>query len=246
MVDFSGEITKLSEIYSLPYGHSTCMYRGHSNASWVLIPSIFRSLPRFKRDEPEAFELLEQRFVSLFFDLCRPYLNPAYSGRNFWDRIIAQHHGLPTRLLDVTSDPHVALYFSVICDENMDGSVVSIRAMHGVSGMYDPLIAPNAQDPSLVLGDREVILVESPILDQRITAQKSKFLLSKIKLRDGSFIPLEERDNLQSQIEIYKVPRAAKKLLKKQLNLIGVNKSGLFPGMSGVASVLRDEMLEIS
>ena len=80
-------------------------YRGHSDKSYRLEPSLFRKNatggPRFLRDEDQMVrELLSERPGDFAGDL---YMI---------DKLVRmQHFGLPTRLLDVTSNPLVGLYF---------------------------------------------------------------------------------------------------------------------------------------
>ena len=80
-------------------------FRGHSKSSYKLKSS----LSRISNDE-EKLKDLEQRIISnLQIKLKKQF----YEELEWWDwLIIAQHHGLPTRLFDFTFDINVALYFA--------------------------------------------------------------------------------------------------------------------------------------
>lgn len=89
-------------------------FRGQSCASWDLVPSAYRSLIPFPHDPNFDLSWLDQ----LERDTCRDFEIEARKilGRSFEPLemlSIARHHGVPTRLLDWTSDLAIAAYFSV-------------------------------------------------------------------------------------------------------------------------------------
>lgn len=75
-------------------------FRGQANVDWDIIPGIFRG--NLLSYEADLVQLAFLRNPSDFKLL----------GSNFEKLAKLQHYGLPTRLLDVTSNPLVALYFA--------------------------------------------------------------------------------------------------------------------------------------
>lgn len=94
--------------------NSTSLFRGQSNAEWKLEPSVFR-WNRFAH-ETALFREFERKNPNEFLNC------------NCVEKLIKmQHYGLPTRLLDFSQNPLVALY-SACLDSSTDGAVY---ALHG-------------------------------------------------------------------------------------------------------------------
>ena len=83
-------------------------FRGHSNTNYELSPSINRKNNLF--NERNFIEIPQLQYPEIFKSSLSPINLLA----------LLQHYGFPTRLFDVTTNPLVALYFSVCSERNKD------------------------------------------------------------------------------------------------------------------------------
>lgn len=101
-------------------------YRGQSDVSYRLTPSVFR-----RNIESKEYEIYNEVMTECAheFDDCKLH-NEILSKM--------QHYGVPTRLLDVTTNALVTLYFA--CEDkkgSVDGVVYVIRPDDSKIKMYD-------------------------------------------------------------------------------------------------------------
>ena len=192
------------------------IFRGQSAASWGLVPGLYRERSQNVVEQTNRSQL-EKRLLSQFKREARPYLNiePA----NDWEWLaLAQHYGLPTRFLDWTQSPLVALYFALEGEEYFNSSVWCIRP---------PEAQVNDTSPFEI---KSVLRYDPSHLSPRIIQQSGCFTAHP----EG--YPVEGR-----VINIYIVGETRAKI-RRDVITMGIHRASLFPGLDGVCYHIAKEI----
>ena len=227
------------------------VYRGDADANWPLLTSLDKlggaSSPHSKAD-------LEEHILRNFMRYSRPYLNQPPI--NEWEVLVtAQHHGLPTRLLDWTYSPLVAAHFATLnCERTGDRVVWRLDWKRVHRFFHLPELALLIQDLEGMLGgDRPLTpwalfsappnakpfacMLEPPSINQRIVAQSATFTLCSDKYQ--SFDRFLEQHGLGAALTKFVIPAKETARFRDQLDLVDVDERRLFPDLDGVAAEMR-------
>ena len=223
-------------------------YRGVSSSSYKLETSLMRLGGEYAKVEPHLLRQFRKYAYKYQSD---------HENEWFW-LSIAQHHGLPTRLMDWTYSPEVALHFATQDPDKFDrdGAIwmVNYKKAHQmlppsllgivqekntwiltVDILDDMFLDLAALDEKSSRYDDFVIFFEPPSIDDRIYNQFAYFsLMSKPTIYMDEW--LQDKPDLWKKIII---PASLKWEIRDKLDQNNINERTLFPGLDGLTKWLR-------
>lgn len=196
-------------------------FRGQRDESWKLLPKAGRDeyKSKFQKGINETTIFASwKRYAVNFLDQ-RP--------TDEWDwMVLAQHHGLATRLLDWTKNPLNAAYFAVSGRNGRNGAIFAfeVKTSHAVPKDVGPF-------------DVKGLNVYYPRgLSPRIVSQRGIFTVT-----DKPSDPLEEI--LGDKLHKFLIDSEAAKDIRQTLTFFGVNELSIYQDLDHLSSVLNEFIL---
>ena len=208
------------------------LFRGVPKEKYKLIPSIGRDT---EENTSGVIEGIEDDLLNEFKRLSAPVLGAEKAPKMDFDWLfLAQHYGLPTRLLDWSLNPLVALYFAVEKDDSDDAIVYAVR--HMITDQYklfDYKTANYKKEYHSVIAIQpkqgKIIFVRPKYSDERYLNQRSVF-----SCPSNPFEALELEN-----MHLIKIKSDWKPELRERLRTVGISTSYIYPGLGGIASEIK-------
>jgi FRG domain len=190
----------------------SALFRGVSNVGYELKPSLFR------HDDLGDVNVRESNLMWLFKTSAKGLLHRVPSSEVEW-LVVAQHHGLPTRLLDWSLSPLVACFFAVQSLSNNDGVIY----------IYDPIGFINEDEIDLTSFESLSAFIPSHV-SQRVTAQSGMFTI-----HSNDKILLEDDEKLTKLL----IPADRKVEILSRLVKYGIHHGTMFPDLDGLSNYIK-------
>jgi hypothetical protein len=156
---------------------------------------------------------------------------------------LAQHHGLPTPLLDWTRSPYVAAFFAF--SDALESSTVGVAADSMVRIYALTAEFMEATTSALVVlpiaADYVSSLAIAPRNNVRLRAQQGLFLATNVADVEA-WIRQKEIDLKNRFLYAADVPAVCARDALEDLSYMGLTAATMFPGLDGVGKTLRHAM----
>jgi hypothetical protein len=221
-------------------------FRGHGDTTWKLDPSQFRVTRRHGGIGADWYN--ESTLLSEFKYRAPFYLHSGLSPRDDWEWLfLMQHYGLPTRLLDWTESPLIALHFAL--RDNRGSSDASVWMLdpwwlnkqslgeYDIPHAGDPRVSHWAPGKTEPLG-RLPVAIKPIQASPRITAQRGFFTIHGTE-RLGLH---QVADSAATKRELHEllVPNECVKAMRGDLVLAGISETTIFPELEGLCREMKE------
>lgn len=244
------------------------LYRGHGNhKKYKLEPQIMRC-KQTQYGFTTRFSQLEYNILSDFISEAKSYKKDIMDNDIQAWLEVAQHYDVPTRLMDLTENPLVALYFACRSESNTEASVWVINEDAYMKKFWGVPLLKMEIDSQMIVHDivyREIILFgkqeqnklpsyEYPWIykpqyrEERMKLQSSMFMIwgsKRCSLTD--MVGNQDYMNLDDETQVFEasgimcaitISSESKFEIIKQLDMLGVNEQFIYPGLEGIGKTI--------
>lgn len=229
----------VKELYSL---HGTRLwYRGVADCDLGLVPSIQRSEQRME---------MERFITNDFYIKAKQVLNESPQKNNYaaWMALM-QHYGLPTRLLDWSQSPLIAVFFATekYKEHPKNDACVWVLApglLNNTEGFGDCIFPVDANTVQEMLLPAFKEKGHNPELEDKIIACHSVENNLRMYSQQANFTihnSVRKLEDICDESTLYKmiIPRDAREYFFESLRFFGITESFVYPDLEHISSDLK-------
>lgn len=229
-------------------------FRGQADARWPLVSALSRHL-QYAGLHRLAWEGQEGRILRIFKRKSHLFLTHIPDERDSFEWLaLMQHHGAPTRLLDVTWSPYVAAFFAL--ERGADTAAVwafnAGALSHGTHRLKDGrrldlrevgTWRPGSYEAHFLQGDLPFVIIGEPrIMNRRLIAQSGTFLIPSMPDQSVDAILSNYQGSETLLVKLELDARALRADAMRALYSMNITNATLFPDLDGLARSMAYEL----
>jgi hypothetical protein len=214
-------------------------FRGHGSNKFTLKTTLHRAgryrLERYCADTLWTFRAHAEAILETRFDMANREDYAVLLG-------LAQHHGLPTPLLDWTGSPYIAAFFAF--SDALDTINSRVGETHvRVYGLKQSFLASHYSHVITLPYKKPYVspITISPRHNPRMYAQQGQFLVTNVANLENYIAQYEGSAGATALIAA-DVPISCAGQALEDLSYMGLSAATMFPGLDGVCRMLKHAM----
>jgi hypothetical protein len=205
------------------------IFRGQGNSAWALRSTFDRS---YSDKKAASRDTLAKELIQEFYDECERFSPWRYPQGDPRVLAMAQHHGLPTRLLDWSYSPYVAAYFA------FSWFMFEEKAKEQMGNVAIWILDRDEVVKKAPEGQLQIISVQD-YENNRLGSQFGLFTYLKTNESNLEDYLTSPPVDLSSALKKLEIPRSEAREALQDLILMGIHHGTIFPGREGIAHTIK-------
>lgn len=224
VLNFTSLPDLLGNVFAFANGEDV-IYRGQG-VDYPLLPGIARADPT---KDMTAKELLVQQEIRR-----RLAADQQVPTTDWGLTTYSQHYGMPTRLLDWSHNPLVAIWFAIQSAQREKSAMAYLYLLR--------------RAPAIVLHDiatkkihdiEQVWVINPPFNNPRISAQSGCFTAHPYSVRSQRYVAVADDAACKNVMMKMSISKSAFNAFIRELDVLGINSNAIYPDFSGLCDYLK-------
>lgn len=226
------------------------LFRGQSNFDWRIHSSLSRIFQGDPTSESKlrAYEFQAQQEFRSKIHLLEPSMDYPRDYNSILLSADMQHFSFPTRLVDWTRSPYIALYFAINENFDHDGALfiwVRLPYKKCMSKKFPNFDEIDYRSISTIDEFDALISVVPNRLNERLIRQQGLFTVSNNLVKPHCSLICDEfeKDKGDNGLVKLRIRKDLKLEVLSRLRIMNITAESLFPGLDGLGRATKEQLL---